>query len=127
MVYHDEAMDTYVNQVGRAMLPSGTAPERVLWQFRVIRDPMANAFALPNGSIYVTTGLVSKLENEDQFAGVLAHEMTHVTDRHAYLAFRDYRKKATIANIAAGGQCCPRWHRVGWRDHTGRQYGGDCG
>jgi predicted Zn-dependent protease len=101
MVYHDEAMETYVNQVGRAMLPSGTAPERVLWQFRVVRDPLANAFALPNGSIYVTTGLVSKLENEDQMAGVLAHEMTHVTDRHAYLAFRDYRKKATIASIAS--------------------------
>jgi predicted Zn-dependent protease len=101
MVFHDEAMETYVNQVGRAMLPSGTAPERVMWRFRVIRDPMANAFALPNGSIYVTTGLVSLLENEDQLAGVLAHEMTHVTDRHSYLAFRDYRKKATIASIAA--------------------------
>lgn len=100
-VYHDEAMETYVNQVGRAMLPAGSAPERVLWQFRVYRDPMANAFALPNGSIYVTTGLVAKLENEDQLAGVLAHEMTHVTDRHAYLAFRDYRKKVAIANIAA--------------------------
>jgi predicted Zn-dependent protease len=101
MVYHDEAMETYVNQVGRAMLPSGTAPERVKWEFRVTRDPMANAFALPNGSIYVTTGLASKLENEDQLASVLAHEITHVTDRHAYLAFRDYRKKATIASIAS--------------------------
>ncbi|MBZ5671806.1 MAG: M48 family metalloprotease [Acidobacteriia bacterium] len=101
MVFHDEAMETYVNQAGRAMLPSGTAPERVMWRFRVIRDPMANAFALPNGSIYVTTGLVSLLENEDQLAGVLAHEMTHVTDRHSYLAFRDYRKKSTIASIAA--------------------------
>lgn len=101
MVYRDEAMETYVNQVGRAMLPSGTAPERVMWQFRVVRDPMANAFALPNGSIYVTTGLISKLENEDQLAGVLAHEMTHVTDRHSYLAFRSYRKKSTIANIAS--------------------------
>jgi beta-barrel assembly-enhancing protease len=100
MVYHDEAMETYVNQVGRAMLPAGSAPERVMWQFRTVRDPLANAFALPNGSIYVTTGLVAKLENEDQLAGVLAHEMTHVTDRHAYLAFRDYRKKSMIANIA---------------------------
>jgi predicted Zn-dependent protease len=101
VVYHDEAMETYVNQVGRAMLPSETAPERVRWQFRISRDPMANAFALPNGSIYVTSGLVSLLENEDQLAGVLAHEITHVTDRHAYLAFRDYRKKSAIGNIAA--------------------------
>ena len=100
-VYHDEAMETYVNQVGRAMLPAGAAPERVLWEFRVVRDPQANAFALPNGSIYVTTGLISKLEDEDQLAGVLAHEMTHVTDRHAYLAYRDYRRKSTIISIAA--------------------------
>jgi len=101
MVYHDDAMEAYLNRVGRAMLPTGGAPERVKWEFRIVRDPMPNAFAVPNGSIYVTSGLLSLMENEDQLAGVLAHEITHVTDRHAYLAFRSYRKKAAIANIAA--------------------------
>jgi predicted Zn-dependent protease len=100
LVYHDDVLNGYVNQVGRSMLPAATAPERVKWEFHVVRDAMANAFALPNGSIYVNTGLLSLLENEDQLASVLAHEITHVTDRHSYLHFRDYRKKATIASIA---------------------------
>ena len=67
MVYHEGDIEAYINQVGRAMLPSGTAPERVKWEFRVVRDPMPNAFALPNGSIYATTGLISKLDDEDNW------------------------------------------------------------
>lgn len=62
---------------------------------------MPNAFALPNGSIYVNSGLISLLEAEDQLASVLAHEITHVTERHSYLHYRDYRKKAAIANVSA--------------------------
>ncbi len=101
MVLHDDKLAEYVSRVGRAMLPATAAPERVKWDFRVLRDPMPNAFALSNGSIYVNTGLLSLLENEDQLASVLAHEITHVTDRHSYLHFRSYRKKATIASVAA--------------------------
>lgn len=100
MVYHDEALNAYVTRIGMSMLPAGTAPEHVKWAFRIIRDPMPNAFALPNGSIYVTTGLLSLLDNEDQLASVLAHEITHVTDRHTYLGNRDYRKKSTIISVA---------------------------
>lgn len=100
MVSHDEVLNSYVTRVGLSMLPAGTAPEKVKWSFKVFRDPMPNAFALPNGSIYVNTGLLSLLENEDQLASVLAHEITHVTDRHGYLENRDYRKKSTIISIA---------------------------
>ncbi len=100
MVYHDPALNSYVSQVGLSMLPSGSAPEHVHWSFRILRDPMPNAFALPNGTIYVNTGLLSLIENEDQLAGVLAHEITHVADRHAYLENRDYRKKSAIISIA---------------------------
>src|SRR5277367_1457299 len=56
MVYHGEPLDSYVSRVGMSMLPAGTAPEHVKWAFIVLRDPMPNAFALPNGSIYVNTG-----------------------------------------------------------------------
>jgi predicted Zn-dependent protease len=100
LVYHDQKLNEYVTRIGLSMLPAGSAPERVKWSFRILRDPMPNAFALPNGSIYVHTGLLSLLENEDQLAGVLAHEITHVTDRHTYLANRDYRKKSTAISIA---------------------------
>jgi len=101
LVYHNATVESYLNDVGRALVPNGIALERVRWDFHVTRDPMPNAFALPNGSIYVNTGLMSLLENEDQLAGVLAHEITHVVDRHSYLHFRDYRKKVAIANIVS--------------------------
>jgi predicted Zn-dependent protease len=100
MVYHDEALNAYVTRIGMSMLPAGTAPEHVKWAFKIVRDPMANAYALPNGSIFVTTGLLSLLDSEDQLASVVAHEITHVTDRHAYLGNRDYRKKSTIVSFA---------------------------
>lgn len=100
LVSHDDVLNAYVTRVGLSMLPAGDAPEHVKWNFKAFRDPMPNAFALPNGSIYVNTGLLSLLENEDQLAGVLAHEITHVTDRHSYLENRDYRKKATIITLA---------------------------
>jgi Zn-dependent protease with chaperone function len=99
MVYHDTALNSYVTQVGLSMLPSGTSPERVRWTFHILRDPMPNAFSLPNGSVYINTGLLSLIENEDQLAGVLAHEITHVADRHTYLKNRDYRKKSAIISI----------------------------
>jgi predicted Zn-dependent protease len=52
------------------------------WRFRVIERREKNAFALPGGYIYVTSGLVRSAQNDDEIAGVLAHEITHVTLRH---------------------------------------------
>lgn len=64
-----------------------------------MRDPTPNAFALPNGSIYVNTGLLALLDDEGQLAAVLAHEMTHVSRRHTYLQNRSVRKKILAINI----------------------------
>jgi len=104
LVYSDAALNSYLERIGKSLLPAGEAPERVAWRFRVLRDPLANAFALPNGSIYVNTGLLALLENESQLASVLAHEVIHVTGRHSYHAQRSYRKKMVAIHIfqAAG-------------------------
>lgn len=99
LVYEDPGTNQYVESVGRAMLPAGPAPEHVTWAFRVLRDPEPNAFALPNGSVYIHTGLLSLMQNEAQLAGVLAHEETHVLNRHAYLENRSVRKKVAAVNI----------------------------
>lgn len=101
-VYEDEELNKYLDQVGQTVIPSGTTPERVRWQFRVLRDPYPNAFSLPNGSIYLNTGLLSQLENESQLAGVLAHESAHVIERHAYLQNRKLRKKTLDLNVLIG-------------------------
>ncbi len=75
------------------------------FRFRIVRDPVENAFALPNGSVYVNSGLIAGVRNEGQLAGVVSHEIIHVTKRHAYLEFRSIRKKNVAVDIlaAAGG------------------------
>lgn len=102
----DEAdTNSYLEQVGLAVVPNQT-PEHVTWRFKVVRDPEPNAFALPNGSVYVNSGLLARLENEAQLAGVMAHETTHVTHRHTYLEYHDQRSKQVaidIIQVAAGG------------------------
>ncbi len=99
LVYQDGAVSAYVEQVGRSLLPAGAGLEHVAWRFRVLRDPVPNAFALPNGTIYVNSGLLALLDDEAQLASVLAHEVTHVTKRHTYLQNRSTRKKVLAINI----------------------------
>lgn len=101
MVLMDEATNEYLARVGKSLVPKGLTLEHVKWKFRALRDPQPNAFALPNGSIYVTTGLMSLLDNESQLAAVLAHELTHVMRRHTYLFNRSNRKKFLTMNIMA--------------------------
>ncbi len=101
LVLNDEDANAYVRHIGLALVPRGLEVERVNWKFRILRDPQANAFALPNGSIYVTTGLVSLVDNESQLSAILAHELTHVMARHTYLHNRSNRKKFLTMNIMA--------------------------
>jgi predicted Zn-dependent protease len=99
LVYGDEATNAYLQRVGESLLPRDLNLEHVLWKFRALRDPVPNAFALPNGSVYVNTGLISLLDNESQLAAILAHEITHVLKRHSYLQNRSTRKKFLTLNI----------------------------
>ncbi|HZI47311.1 MAG TPA: M48 family metalloprotease, partial [Pyrinomonadaceae bacterium] len=76
LVLADEAANAYLRRVGKSLIPPGLALERVSWRFHALRDPQPNAFALPNGSVYVTTGLMALIDNESQLAAILAHELT---------------------------------------------------
>jgi predicted Zn-dependent protease len=99
LVLRDEAATNYVRRIGNGLIPRGLELERVSWKFRVLRDPQANAFALPNGSIYITTGLLVLVDNESQLAAIIAHELTHVMRRHTYVQNRSNRKKFLTINI----------------------------
>lgn len=101
LVLEDEATSNYLKRVGNSLLPRGLMLENVVWKFRALRDPVPNAFALPNGSIYVSTGLLALMDNESQLAAVIAHELTHVLRRHTYLQNRSNRKKFLTMNIMA--------------------------
>src|SRR4030095_15835671 len=89
----------YVRRIGRSLIPRGLEIKKVKWNFRALRDPQPNAFALPNGSIYVTTGLLISIDNESQLAAIMAHELTHVMRRHTYVQNRSNRKKFLSMNI----------------------------
>lgn len=72
----------YVNQVGQK-IATQTERSDVQYKFYVIDSPVVNAFAIPGGYIYITRGLLTLANNEAEMAGVLAHEIGHITGRHS--------------------------------------------
>ncbi len=101
LIYRDTQADALLNRVGQRLNAVSPVPDRVAYRFHILRDPMINAFALANGSIYVNTGLIAVMHNESQFAAVLAHEITHVVNRHEFELNRSIRKKSLALNIVA--------------------------
>jgi tetratricopeptide (TPR) repeat protein len=99
LVLHAPDLQAYIDSAGNRVLGNRLVPEKVIYRFLVLRDPIVNAFALPNGSIYITTGLLALLENEAQLAGVLGHEAAHVYERHPYIENRSIRKKTVASEI----------------------------
>ncbi len=101
LVLADGPVNAFLRRVGQSLIPRDLELERVTWKFRALRDPQPNAFALPNGSIYVTTGLLTLIDNESQLAAIMAHELTHVMRRHTYMHNRSNRKKFLTMNVMA--------------------------
>lgn len=77
----DEALQKYVNQVGRWVAGQSERPD-LPWHFGVIESEDINAFAAPGGYVIITKGLYRQLKNEAQLAGVLGHEIGHVVRKH---------------------------------------------
>jgi predicted Zn-dependent protease len=101
-VYDDPLLDEYLARIGdRLTSDEVRAAGGPGFRFAVLRDPTLNAFAMPNGKIYVHTGLLSRLDNESQLAMILGHEMTHVTHRHALSFQRDAQTKQIAYTVAA--------------------------
>lgn len=83
ILYDDPLLEDYLNSISGKLAPEGlTAQDEIAVRVRVLKDPTLNAFAYPHGTLYIHTGLLARLENEDQVAGILSHEMTHVENRH---------------------------------------------
>lgn len=80
--YDDPALTDYVTSVGRRLAATSERKD-LTYHFTVIDSPIVNAFALPGGYVYVTRGLLALARNEAELAGVLAHEIGHITGRHA--------------------------------------------
>lgn len=78
----DPELQAYVSRIGQELAAVSERPD-LPWSFKVVDDPIVNAFALPGGFIYVTRGILARFETEAELAGVLGHEIGHVTARHS--------------------------------------------
>ncbi len=93
-VYNDPGLQRYVSDVGVRLARASERPN-LPWSFTVVDEPAVNAFALPGGKIYVTRGILAFLGSETELAGVLGHEIGHVTARHSAQQYT----KATSAGV----------------------------
>ncbi len=92
LIYRDDQLDDYLNQVARKLQPPEIL-EHIPFRIMVIKSPYLNAFAFPNGVIYIHTGILARMDNEAQLAALLGHEMTHCTHRHALKTLRHFKSK----------------------------------
>ncbi len=102
-VIDDPVVVDYVNDIGNRIL--ATLPQQPFrYQFHVIRDDVYNAFATPGGHIFVYTGLIDAMEEEEELAGILGHEIAHVYCRHISQKIERQKKMgwASLAGLAAG-------------------------
>jgi predicted Zn-dependent protease len=93
-LYNDPELQRYIEAVGMKLAKASERPN-LPWSFAVVDQPAINAFALPGGFIYLTRGILPFLDDEAQLAGVLGHEIGHVTARHSAQQYT----KATSAGI----------------------------
>jgi len=95
-IYEDPILTAYVNDIAKKLLPENVKEKGLLVEVKIIKNPLLNAFAYPNGVIYVHTGILTKMENEAQLATLLGHEMTHITHRHTIENYRSVKNTTAV-------------------------------
>lgn len=96
-LYPDESLQVYLQGLGEQVAGVTERPN-LPWTFRVLDDPLINAFALPGGYIYVTRGIMAYLDSEAELVGILGHEIGHVTARHSVSRM----SRAQLAQVGLG-------------------------
>ncbi len=93
----DQSLSSYIRDIGQAMVPVSHRPS-LAFEFRLLDDPVVNAFALPGGYVYITRGILAYLNSESALAGVMGHEIGHVAARHGVKRYT----KQTILGLGLG-------------------------
>ena len=96
-LYDDPRAQAYVATLGKKLAAKSERPN-LPWTFRVIDDPVVNAFAIPGGFVYVTRGLMTHLNSEAELAAVMGHEIGHVTAKHSV----SQMSRAQLAQLGLG-------------------------
>ncbi len=98
-VVQSAPVHTYVSLVGRVVAASSDRPN-LGWTFIVLDTDGVNAFAAPGGYVHITRGALALIDNEAELAGVLGHEITHVTAKHTINAIKKSKVKGAVAESA---------------------------
>ncbi len=91
-LYRNQAANDYVDRIGQKLARNSARPN-IKYTFQVVDDNAINAFATMGGFVYVNTGLLKAADNEAQLAGVIGHEIGHITGRHSL----QHMKQAAIS------------------------------
>jgi len=95
--YDDPELQAWLDDMGQRMAAISERPD-LPWTFRVLDDPTINAFALPGGYIYITRGILAHMNSDAELAGVVGHEIGHVTARHGVTRV----SRAQLAQVGLG-------------------------
>lgn len=101
VLYTEPRLNELVARVGRSLALPPT-DDYIEYRFSILRDPSPNAFALPNGDIYVHTGMLARLTDDAQLAALLAHEINHVAGHHSIVDSRASTKKIVAGMVLTG-------------------------
>src|SRR5947209_2131594 len=96
--YEDPKLQAKLTSVVDRLVAASDRPD-LAYKVTILNSPAVNAFALPNGQLYVTRGLLGLSNDTAEFASVMAHEMAHVTARHAAMREEQARKTELISNV----------------------------
>lgn len=122
-LHPDPALQQYVNKVGVYLASQSGRPD-LPWTFAVLDTPDLNAFAIPGGYVFISSGLLSNLSSEAELAAVLSHEIVHITERHH---LREIERQnsvsllSTIASTAAEYQQQHNTYRPSAKSYQNRQ------
>lgn len=110
-ILDDDALQRYINKVGMWVAIQSDRPD-LPWRFAVLNDPDINAFAAPNGYVFITKGMLARLQSEAELAGVLGHEIAHVVERHHLVAIRK-QARTKLLGLAASAAMEEKRHDAG--------------
>jgi predicted Zn-dependent protease len=100
-ILRDQYTNQYINQLGR-QIAAQADPRGIPYTFYVVNSDVVNAFAIPGGHIYINRGIIERADNVAQVAGVLAHEVAHVAERHGIQQAQRAQNANTMLSVLYG-------------------------
>ena len=101
VLYSDAELVKLVGEIGQELSPE-PLDDYIDYRFYLLHDPSPNAFALPNGDVYIHTGLLARLADRSQLAAVIAHEIAHIAAHHGIIHYRNTHGANTASTVLLG-------------------------